>query len=69
VQSEREIRSALQYVGWEVRWPASIRSDPEAMIVGSYNPYRLVVRFDTDCGKFTSVMTQRAGSQEDFTER
>jgi hypothetical protein len=61
VQSEREIRSALQYVGWEVRWPASIGSDPEA-IVGGYNPYRSVVRFDTDCGKFKSVMSQWAGS-------
>ena len=68
VQSEREIRPALDYVGWEVRWPASIGSDPEA-IVGGYSSYRLVVRFDTDCGKFTSVMTQRAGSQEAFTER
>ncbi len=68
MQSEREIRPALDYVGWEVRWPASIGSDPEA-IVGGYSPYRLVVRFDTDCGKSKSVMTQRAGSQGAFTER
>ena len=41
---------------------ASIGSDPEA-IVGGYSPYRLVVRFDTDCGKFKSVLTQRADFQ------
>ena len=69
MQSGRETRLALDHVGWEVRWPASIRSDPEAMIVGSYSPYRLVVRFDTNRGKPTSVMTHRAGAQGAFTGR
>ena len=55
-------RSDQRWITWggEVRWPASTGSDPEA-IVGGYSPYRLVVRFDTDCGKFKSMMTQRAG--------
>ena len=68
MQSERDIRPALDYVGWEVRWPASIGSDPEEKVRG-YGYYRLVVRFDTDCGKFKSVLTQRAGFQGAFMER
>ena len=56
MQSKREIRPALDYVNWEVRWPASIGDDPEA-IIGGCRPYRLVVRFDTNRGKSTSVMT------------
>jgi hypothetical protein len=56
VQSKREIRPALDYVNWEVRWPASIGDDPEA-IIGGCRPYRLVVRFDTNRGKSTNVMT------------
>ncbi len=66
--SKREIRRALEYAGWEVRWSASTGDDPEA-IVGGYGPYRLVVRFDPDRGEPTSVLTHRAGSQGIFAER
>jgi len=68
VASRREIRRALEYAGWEVRWSASTADDPEA-IVGGYGPYRLVVRFDAERGEPTSVLTHRAGSQGVFTER
>jgi hypothetical protein len=68
VQSKRGIRRALEYAGWEVRWSASAEDDYEA-VVGGYGPYRLVVRFDTDRGEPTSVLTHRAGSQGVFTER
>jgi hypothetical protein len=68
VQSKRGIRRALEYAGWEVRWPSPTGDDPEA-IVGGYGPYRLVVRFDADRGEPTSVLTHRTGSQGVFTER
>ena len=68
MQSKRGIRRALEYAGWEVRWSASTEDDYEA-VVGGYGPYRLVVRFDTDRGEPTSVLTHRAGSQGIFTER
>ena len=68
MQSKRGIRRALEYAGWEVRWPAPTEDDPET-IVGGYGPYRLVVRFDADRGEPTSVLTHRAGSQGVFTER
>ena len=68
MQSKRGIRRALEYAGWEVRWPSPTGDDPEA-IVGGYGPYRLVVRFDADRGEPTSVLTHRTGSQGVFTER
>ena len=66
--SKREIRRALEYAGWEVRWSNVDAEDPEA-IVGGYGPYRLVVRFDPDSEEPTSVLTHRAGSQGVFAER
>ena len=68
MQSKRGIRRALEYAGWEVRWPSPTEDDPEA-IVGGYGPYRQVVRFDAGRGEPTSVLTHRAGSQGVFTER
>ncbi|HEV8044683.1 MAG TPA: hypothetical protein VGP38_05840 [Rubrobacter sp.] len=67
MESKREIRRALEYAGWEVRWSALTGDDSEA-VVGGYGPYRLVVRFDADRGP-TSVLTYRVGSQGIFTER
>lgn len=67
MESKREIRRALEYAGWEVRWSASTDEDPETVVAG-YGPYRLVVRFDPDRGP-TSVLTHRVGSQGIFTER
>ncbi len=67
MESKREIRRALEYAGWEVRWAASTGEDLET-VVGGYGPYRLVVRFDPDRGP-TSVLTHRVGSQGVFTER
>ena len=67
MQSKREIRRALEYAGWEVRWSASTGDDPEA-IVGGYGPYRLVVRFDPDTGTPKSVVTHRVGDQGMFVQ-
>ncbi len=68
MQSKRGIRRALEYAGWEVRWPSPTEDDPEA-IVGGYGPYRLAVPFDAGRGESTSVLTHRAGSPGVFTER
>ena len=62
MQSKRGIRRALEYAGWEVRWPSPTEDDPEA-IVGGYGPYRLVVRFDTDRGEGASRMWCRCSAR------
>lgn len=66
--SEREIRRALEYLGWEVRWEVSAEADAPASIVGGYGPYRLVVRLDPDTGAPKSVTTHRVGEQGMFVQ-
>ncbi len=66
--SEREIRRALEYLGWEVRWEAHAEANAPASVVGGYGPYRLVVRLDPDTGTPTSVVTHRVGDQGMFVQ-
>jgi hypothetical protein len=66
--SEREIRRALEYLGWEVRWEASGETYTPASVVGGYGSYRLVVRFDPDTGTAKSVLTHRVGDQGMFVQ-
>ena len=65
---EREIRRALEYLGWEVRWEAPAEAYTPASVVGGYGPYRLVVRFDPDTGTPKSVVTHRVGDQGMFVQ-
>ena len=65
--SKREVRRALERLGWED--PPEARADlggREGLVVG-YGPYRLAVAFDRENGEPTGMIAERSGSEAVYT--